>query len=449
MPTPPLSILIITTQTWLQVTRLCLRFSRYGCKVSALCPEKSELRLSDSIHACHSFRGPDPLVPLASAIEASQAEYLVPCDDLAVWLLHELSARFAGYRSLVERSVGASRSFSTVRSRCRLLSLADELGITTPETAQAPRLEDALAWSETRGLPFLLKKDGTWGGGGVEVVRDRAELPHHYQRLNSQQGTSGKARRLLFRQPDLPRPGALSCLDAAEVSVQAYVEGVAANAMFACSAGKILGSVHARVVAAKGRTGPALMIELIEEERMERAGRLLASSLELSGFFGLDFILEQGSGEPYLIEMNPRCTQLGHVALAQQTDLAGLLWADWTGNPCPQSSEKQLGSSVCFYPQAAEWAPECSFLSQARLDVCAADLEIVDRLAQGSQALLARTRRGVREQIRAFKRSIQPPAPTEVFYFEPAAAPAKRQEMNVPSDLHARPRYAGGMTKPG
>ena len=231
--------------------------------------------------------------------------------------------------------------------------------------------------------------------------------------------------------------------------MQAYVEGAAANAMFACSSGKILGSVHARVVAAKGRTGPALMIELIEDERMERAGRLLASSLELSGFFGLDFILEQGTGEPYLIEMNPRCTQLGHVALARQTDLAGLLWADWTSSPHPPSGEKQLGSSVCFYPQAAEWAPGSPFLSQARLDVCAADLEAVNRLAQGSQDLLARTSRSMREQIRAIKRTIQPPAPAEIFYFEPAAAAAKKQEMKVPGDLHALPHYAGGMTKSG
>ncbi len=85
--------------------------------------------------------------------------------------------------------------------------------------------------------------------------------------------------------------------------------------MVACWRGEILGEVSVEVVSSQGPTGSANVVRRINNPELGRAARLIAAHLGSSGFFGLDFIIEQPSGKPYLIEMNPRCTQLGTPAI--------------------------------------------------------------------------------------------------------------------------------------
>jgi hypothetical protein len=425
MPRSTPSILIVSTQNWLAPTRMALRLSRYGCQVSALCPASSELRFFEHLHGFHAFHPSDPLRSLKTAIGLSRADYLIPGDDFSVWLLHELFERSPEHCGLIARSLGPSSSFPTVRSRYGLLSLARSLGVDVPETVVVKNPEEARAWiqgqrqsqDQNHGQPFVLKKDGTWGGGGVQIVGDAAPIDDHYARLYAQPAPLDRLMYRLRAGRPITLPG--STLPDAEVSAQAYVEGTAANAMFACDKGRILGTVQARVVAAKGKTGPALMIDLFDDPRIERAGRLLAQALQLSGFFGLDFILDKDTGVPMLIEMNPRCTQLGHIARSNQTDLAGLLWAQWSGRPIPTVHHGELATSVRFYNPTNTWEPASGLPTQARLDVCPQDRAVVDRLAQGNPAALGRTCQAARAQLKKLKRSLFASRPTPVHYFRP------------------------------
>jgi hypothetical protein len=257
------------------------------------------------------------------------------------------------------------------------------------------------------------------------VVSDVAALAHHYAQLTDPPTLMERVHHAWRRRGKrfiLPP----SWTAQAEISVQAYVEGVAANAMFACDQGRILGSLQARVVASKLKNGPAVMIDLIDDPRIARAGEQLAGSLAISGFFGLDFLLEQGTGIPLLLEMNPRCTQVAHVAMNgqdRQTDLAGILWSHWSGRALPQAdADDPLKSSIGFYPHALEWGAGSSFLQRARLDVGAEDRLVVDRLASGNPALSARAYRAARRQLKTWKRQVSAPEVSPLYYFEPQAA---------------------------
>ena len=389
----PKRLLLVSTQTWHQHTRMVLRLVRYGCQVSALCPSTHELRYYEGLQ--HFFTldpAAYPLESLAWAILRSGADYLVPGDDKAVWMLHELASQSPIYRPLVERSLGPERSFATVRSRARLLAVAKGLGIAVPETALAQTPEGARSWSEGRTLPFVLKRDGTFGGEGVEVIHDRAAVEPFYT-----------------RSPHRNQP--------AEVCVQSFVEGFAANAMFACSQGRVVGAVQARVLASKGKTGPSVVIRLFHDARIERAGTLLAESLQLSGFFGLDFILEAETGTPLLIELNPRCTQLGHIALPGQADLIAQLWRAWGGREPWSVGEANLPDTICFHPGAQQWATDSRLLASGRPDVCAEDMAIVDRLAQGSPAILPRASRSARRALIQLRNAVRDPQPPPIHYF--------------------------------
>ena len=347
-----------------------------------------------------------PLPFLARVIKESGADFLVPTDDLAVWLLHALAEEFPAMGTLIERSIGTSRSFPLVRSRHQLLGLARNLGIVVPASHRVHTIGELEAFAAIASLPLVLKKDGTFAGGGVRVLKEKAAVAGQYAQLTMQPPWPAQWKQRLLRR----NPAAflsLPSLGEPQISVQAYIEGTMANAMFVADRGRILGSVLAQVVASKGKTGPALIIRLIEDKRMEMAGSLLAEALGLSGFFGLDFILQAGTSVPFLIEMNPRCTQLGHISLAGQPDLAGILWSHWTGCEAPEQGDASLGKLIAFYPQALELGLDSAFLRHARYDVEEGERAVIDALPVGNQSLRAKVYRASRASLRTWTQGAQ------------------------------------------
>jgi hypothetical protein len=113
------------------------------------------------------------------------------------------------------------------------------------------------------------------------------------------------------------------------------------------------------VVATEGPTGAATVVRVIQNEQMKRAAELIVSRLNLSGFYGLDFIMESATGVPHLIEMNPRCTQLGHIEFAGQGCLAGALSAVLRGEPRPQVHNPVRDNTIALFPQALAAGEAC------------------------------------------------------------------------------------------
>jgi len=114
------------------------------------------------------------------------------------------------------------------------------------------------------------------------------------------------------------------------------------------------------VVASEGPTGAAVIVRPTDNERMLQAARLLARRLQLTGFFGLDFMIEDGTGIPYLIELNPRCTQLGHLEMPAQGSLAGVFSATWRGEPRPDPERPIRANTIALFPQALAAGAACS-----------------------------------------------------------------------------------------
>jgi hypothetical protein len=124
--------------------------------------------------------------------------------------------------------------------------------------------------------------------------------------------------------------------------------------MVACRQGEILGEVSVQAVSCQGPMGAALVVQLIDNQEFSQAAALLAAHLGMSGFFGLDFMLERATGAAYLIEMNPRCTQLGHLQLPQG-DLAGALCASLLGREAARAGDPISLDRIAFFPQARLW----------------------------------------------------------------------------------------------
>lgn len=249
--------------------------------------------------------------------------------------------------------------------------------------------EEAAFHAKSWSYPALVKRDGTFGGRGVAVVSTAGELLDAYHRLRQNVSVFARVKRRLV-DDDVLAFSSSSALPSQELSLQEFVAGTPANAMYSCFQGELLASLQVRTLCAQHATGAALIVQRIHDPRVEEAGRKLANALSLSGFFGLDFILENDSGQPYLLEMNPRATQLGHLPFespaAGGTNLAETLWLAWTGNRAPQftalPAPAEVPQRIAFYPQALALGENNSLLASAWLDRPEKEPDLVRELSR-------------------------------------------------------------------
>jgi len=368
------AVLIHATLWWPLAARLAISFRDIGSRVFAVCPPVHPLHHVSGIEQCYSIHSWSVQQSLIEAIEASHADYIVPTDDRSVLQLHSLAVSHPQYKELIVRSLGDSKSFAIVRSRATLMALAESLDILTPPTVLLSSEQEAARFATTWRYPAVVKRDGTYGGRGVAVVSKPRELVAAYRRLRRNASPLARIKRRLvdddimaFFQPDT--------VSDQETSLQGFVNGTPANAMYSCFEGKLLATLQVRTLCAQHATGAALIVERINDPRIEEVGRKLAKALSLSGFLGLDFVIENGSGDPYLLEMNPRATQLGHLPLEDQTagrNLAEALWRGWTDDkptqPAVNAEPAKFPQRIAFFPQALALGQNSALLASAWLD---------------------------------------------------------------------------------
>ncbi len=335
-----------------------------------------------------------------------QPAIVIPCDDGVVWQMQRLHATSPELRPLIERSLGSPVGFSVVRDRASLLELAVELGIRTPVTKRVETEEDVIVSGMARR--GVLKRSGTWGGSGVELVASEDAALGAFRRLRAPVKASFAWKRLLVNRDPLAL-WMWSSQETAEVTIQQFVNGRPANAMLLCWEGRVVAMVTVEVLRAQGMTGAATVVQPIDNREIAEAARKIAAHLGLTGFYGLDFMLEHVTGTPYLIEMNPRCTQLGHLNLLPGGSLAAALAAKLTGVSVA-SVGVPVRSEVVFFPQAVKLNPENPYLHRGFHDVPWEEPELVrNLLADGWPE---------RQFLARLYHRLRPPTPVKEVAFE-------------------------------
>ena len=266
-------ILLATTVKWPSAAYLAGAFAALGCSVEAVFPRGHALGVSRHVGRAHTYYPLRPHSSFAAAIAAAKPDLIVPCDDRAV---------------------------------SHLLSIE----------AQAPALKSV-------GLPAVLKADGSWGGDGVAVVRTHEEASRAFRKLAGPPSRLRSLSRAVLRKDAHFLQEAL-VPKTAPVQVQRFIRGKPATSAFACRDGEVLAAIHMDVVQSRGATGPAMLIERTDCNKMDEAARRIARRFGLSGLHGLDFVRDD-DGVPHLIEINPRATQICHLALGAGHDLPSAL----------------------------------------------------------------------------------------------------------------------------
>jgi hypothetical protein len=309
-----------------------------------------------------------------TAIEQWTPDLVVPADDRALAVLHRLHARAAhGHvrapshmRKLIETSLGDPRHFALLEKKSEFMSLAVAEGLVVPETAVVRDLEDLRRRLAHATFPQVLKADGTWGGLGVRVVRSAADAEQAFVELASRPSWPRIAKQILQHLNFAPL-GERRRGDQPIVTLQAYVPGRPANRAVACWQGEVLAGLSVEVVQASVDTGPASVVRVIEHPGMADATARLVRRLGLSGFCGVDFMLD-AAGQAHLIELNARTTTICYLALDARSDMSGALYAKLA-----RTARRSLAPSrhdlITFFPHELWRDPASGFLVSGYHDV--------------------------------------------------------------------------------
>jgi formate-dependent phosphoribosylglycinamide formyltransferase (GAR transformylase) len=368
-------VLIATASRWFPTARLGMALASAGFAVEAVCPRRHPIRVTRAVRRIYIYNGLAPVESLRAAIAKSRPTIVIPCDDMAVLNLHKLyeTERNRGKagdetRALIERSLGPSTSFPIVTTRTTFTKLAAQEGIRVPGSETISDIRSVRQWTGNVGFPAIFKTDGTSGGDGVRIVRSMDEAERAFEKLLAPPSLLLAAKRAVIdRDTTLVWPSLMRRRYA--VSAQSYVHGREATSTIACWSGVVLASLHFEVLNKASATGAATVLRLIENPEMSSAAERMVRRLGLSGLIGFDFMLEAKTGDCYLIEINPRATQTGHLALGAGRDLSAALFAAISGLPLKESQTVTDDRTIALFPH--EWLknPESPFLLSGYHDV--------------------------------------------------------------------------------
>ena len=346
-----------------------------GCEVKAVCPSRHPLLKTRAVGQFHTYHGLTPLISFAAAIATTKPDLVLPFDDLATLHLHDIYDRElrrgkegAPTCALIERSLGAAASFPVVYARTTTMELAEQEGVRVPKSEVIRSADDLRKSIAQMGFPLVLKANATSGGDGVSIVRTLEEAEHAIGALSAPPLLARAAKRALIDQdmtlvwPSLLRRRYV-------VNAQTFVAGREATSAIACWKGTVLAGLHFEVVKKQDEGGPSTVLRLIDNAEMSSAAEKMACRLKLSGLHGLDFMLEANTRNAYLIEINPRATQVGHLTLGPGRDLPAALYAAVTGEAIRTAPKVTENETITLFPQ--EWIrnPESPYIRSGYHDV--------------------------------------------------------------------------------
>lgn len=378
-------VLLAHSHLWPNVARLAMIFRDAGFHVDVIAPGP---------HPVHKMRSPDrtflyrPTAPRASlmaAITAARPQLLVPCDDRIVGHVHALHAEVAGTDApddpfsvsrLIETSLGAPRSYNSLKSRGLLRELDGLPDVHIPRTDPVATLGQLREWLQRHGAPAVLKLDSSWGGRDVIPIRGPGDVASAFFRMQLHRSRLRRIRTAMTSRD--PEPVLeLVGWRAPPFSVQAFVPGGLANCAVACWRGEILASVAVEVVQRGTDFGNATVVRRVAGEALIAAARSVSRHLELSGMHGFDFVIDADSRKPMLIEINPRATQINHLPLGDGETLATALRLALEGKPRRENfAEPRLGE-IALFPQEWERDPNSPYLTSAFHDVPREEPELI------------------------------------------------------------------------
>ena len=378
-------LLVATATQWLGAARMPRVLSRAGFDVSVLIPKGSLAEKSRFVSRI-GFLPPNAttrewVYAFAATVKATAPRLVLPCDDTALRLLMLLATvpppdlqpdLHVELQALITESRGDPEFYRTSIDKTLISAAADAIGVPVPVHRVVSSLNEAESFIAASGFPVVVKRSQSTAGEGVVIARNRDELAGAISRLSQSDG-------LDFGDSTL-----------GSVVLQAHVAGRIYFYVAAAWKGQLLAGFAVEKLEGEP-LGPTTASRYVRSKAMHELTGRLAKGFGLSGIFSPEFILQEETGKPILLELNRRMSHGSHIGASFNVDVATALHAAMHGIPSTTRSELDDGEEHVRAHFPSEWIRDADsrWLREARVDIPWDEPELFEALVEeGRRRLL-------------------------------------------------------------
>ncbi len=285
---------------------------RRGCSVTAAA-SKRLATAGYSRHVDRRFRYPHPRAERSAFVDRLLAELRQREYDLLLPTSNATLEAVLDARRPVERRttlvLPSSGRVAVGLDKWRTAEVARELGVSHPRTL-FPRTLDAARVERELGYPVVVKQRCGAGRQGVAVCADRAELEREYARIRAQRG----------------RP-----------LVQEYVplrDELGVYTLYNREGDLRAATVQRRLRTHPPEGGSSTLRETVPDPGVVATADRFLSALDWEGVAMVEFRVDDRTGQPVLLEVNPRFWGSLALGVAAGVDFPSLLYDVATTGDC-------------------------------------------------------------------------------------------------------------------
>lgn len=353
------AVLVVTMGTdYVAPARMPRELSRAGFAVTLIAPKDALATTTAYVESVGYFPEKPTVYEwmrvLAGAMRRIRPRLVLPGDDVTLrmlmWLVLDPPAPLrtellAELTALVVRSLGDPAFYATSVDKAALARLASTIDVPVPPGDSADDERTAVEVAEALGYPVVVRPAVGTAGAGVARCRDAASV------------------RQAMR--DLPQDTGWTPLGARHALVQRMVSGRHTNHPAVAWQGRELAGFTRFAVKQHPEGGPSSVARYAPHAEIAAANRRLIEALGLTGFVSTEYLIDEGTGVAYLIEINRRMTPATHTGPRAGVDLAAALAAACAGRAWEGPTDAPPGTDVtlALFPQ--EWLrdPASTFLA--------------------------------------------------------------------------------------
>ena len=381
------ALLVASSSNWIGPARMPKALADAGFDVHLLAPSDSLIGKSRFLVDRHLLPVDSTVLQwvdaLAAAVDATSPRILLPCDDLSFRLLRLLAilpppgvpaSVHLRLSALVRSSLGDPRYYQASIDKTLLPDAALALGVRAPRSMVCAGLPAADTFALEHGFPVVLKRRHSSFGDGVAICASYFELATAFAALTAADHADDIGNEVRGR-----------------LLVQEFIAGSIEYYAIAAWRGILLvGYAASRVVGNPEPKGPATVTRYHRSPAMREFARRLVDGFGMSGLLGLECVLADGSGEPYLIEINRRIVPGTHRGRELGADQCAALHAALDGLPNPTRTDLEAGEEVVRVSFPQEWLrdPQSRWLRAYPVDVPWDELELLAAMVARRRAAL-------------------------------------------------------------
>ena len=320
---------------------------------------------------------PDNATPIqwvhafAAMVKATAPRLVIPCDDNSFRLLQMLAVSPPeGLRpavqlaELIRHSLGDPTWYRVSVEKTLLPPAAEALGVRVPCYTVASDVATTQAFAAVHGYPVVLKCNHSSAGSGVRICANHAELTAAFAALQQLNAADFEG---------------LS----AHLLVQAHIPGRIKNYAMSTWKGAVLtGYAAEKLEINPPTTGPSTVTRYHYAADIRQMAVTLAAGFGMTGLLALECVVDERTGDPYLLEINRRLVPGGHRGSTFDVDHCAALYSALHGTAQTTRTDLDPGEEHLSVHFPQEWLrdPNSAWLRKYPVDVPWDEPELIEAM---------------------------------------------------------------------